>query len=352
MVGSYKDLVTRASRGSERARNELLHCKNLYISTGLVGINGEQVVFRKTEAMLEDEHFILSEIRDISNASSVQEVILLDCFSSATIEGARTTVDNVKKSFSNPRTKDDKMVVNTIVAQNLVYNQGIFPSNIRGIWERLVEGVCENVSVAGLRYRSGDVVVGSLSKVIHVPEKVCNIESKMNMLFNFISSTPVSVIKACVVHFYFVYIHPFCDGNGRFARLWMGYILSQVNNNFKGVSISREINNTLSEYYSVISESEFSYNGLIDITLFIEYMFKCILNAVEYAKYKRYEVLSELEKKVIAKVFKNGSGITVKKLGSILRISDSQARSILNNLVSKRFLVVDKSCKEYRYLVR
>lgn len=352
MENSYKNLITRASRGSESAKSELLSRQSSYKDTKLSGLAGEKVVSRYTDFLAESDKFIYKEIRNIGSKLKVKDSIMLDCFSSATIEGARTTVEKVKQVFNAPVSKDDKMVINTIKAQNLVYNSGISDNNIRNIWELIVDGVCENKNVMGDKYRSGGVFVGSLTRIIHTPEKYYNIERRMCELFNYINNSSSSIIKACIVHFYFVYIHPFCDGNGRFARLWMNYILSQVSSNFKGVVISREINNDLARYYSSLSESEFSYNGIIDITVFIEYMFNCIINAIEYNKYKKYESLSSIEQRVLDKMKKNSSGITAKKLGSILGISINKSRYLLNGLVNKRYLYVDKSSREYRYFIK
>ena len=352
MENSYKNLITRASRGSESAKSEILSRQSSYKDTKLSGLAGEKVVFRYTDFLAESDKFIYKEIRNIGSKLKVKDSIMLDCFSSATIEGARTTVEKVKQVFNAPVSKDDKMVINTIKAQNLVYNSGISDNNIRNIWELIVDGVCENKNVMGDKYRSGDVFVGSLTRIIHTPEKYYNIERRMCELFNYINNSSSSIIKACSVHFYFVYIHPFCDGNGRFARLWMNYILSQISSNFKGVVISREINNDLARYYSSLSESEFSYDGIIDITVFIEYMFNCIINAIEYNKYKKYESLSSIEQRVLDKMKKNSSGITAKKLGSILGISINKSRYLLNGLVNKRYLYVDKSSREYRYFIK
>ena len=195
---------------------------------------------------------------------------------------------------------------------------GISNNNIRSIWEALTLGILENEGADGVKYRSEMVYIGSPTKIIHTPEKPEKIELRMNSLFNFCAGNKDTIIKAGIVHFYFVYIHPFCDGNGRFARLWMNSILVSINSNFKGLVISREINNNLMEYYNSITESEFSYNGIMDITTFVEYITRCIVNAVDYMKYKRYNRLNDIEQIVYDKIRKNKSGISVKKLSSII----------------------------------
>lgn len=352
MSKSYRDLVKHANRGSKQASDELVKRKSLYKDTGLKGIDNESIIFRLSNEVESSCNYIMNEIASIDNKRAVKEHILLDSFSSATIEGARTTVDKVKRSFNNPISKDDIMVVNAIKAQNEAYELGVKPSNIRELWERLTEGVLENKGSDGVKYRSGQVYVGSFTKVVHTPEKPEKIELKMDNLFSFCFSHKDSLVKACIIHFYCVYIHPFCDGNGRFARLWMNTVLSRINSNFKGLIISKEINDRLDEYYSSIKVSEFSYRGIIDITAFIEYMLDCIASSIDYIKYKRYSNLSTLEESIYNKMKKNNSGITVKKLKKIKNLSDSRARNVLNSLVVKKYTIVDKSSKEYRYYAR
>lgn len=219
MSASYKELVSRSKHGSKDAKLELTSRASQYIDTTLKGISDESIVFRKSSDILESVRYISSEIGNIKNDKSYTDIIILDAYSSATIEGARTTVENVKRCVSNPYTKDDKMVVNTMTAQKFVYDNGINASNIRHIWEVLVNDVCENYRLRGTLYRSGMVYVGNSFRVIHIPEKAENIKFRMNSLFKFCDTWKDSIIKACIVHFYFVYIHPFCDVNGRMARV-------------------------------------------------------------------------------------------------------------------------------------
>lgn len=347
MSESYKNLVKRSIRGSLLAKEELNIRKVLYINTNLLGISNETIVYRYTKSMDDLINYINSQINNIKSNKTYMDVITLDAFSSATIEGARTTVEKVRKNFNCPKTKSDKMVVNTIKAQHLAYSNGITNSNIRNIWNELTDGVCENISKKGKKYRDGMVFIGSSTKIVHEPEKVENIEMRMNNLFEFYDSCPDTILKACIVHFYFVYIHPFCDGNGRFARLWMNKILFSINTNFKDLVISRGINESLTRYYSSIEESEFSYNNMIDITPFIEYMLDILASSVDYMKVKRYTKLSDLDNKILRKL--NKDGMTISKLSKVLNIDSTKIRYSLNKLVDKKFLNVDKSSKEYRY---
>lgn len=95
--------------------------------------------------------------------------------------------------------------------------------NIQTVYKKVSNTVkgCEYASKAGRMYRDGMVLIGSESRVIHVPAKPEDLSDMMEQLFSFLKNTDLDVIlKAFVLHFYFIYLHPFCDGNGRTARVW------------------------------------------------------------------------------------------------------------------------------------
>ena len=83
--------------------------------------------------------------------------------------------------------------------------------------------------------------------------------------------TPI-LIKSCIFHYEFVYIHPFGDGNGRTARLWQNVLLTSWNPLFEFIPIESQIKKYQSDYYKVIDIS--NKNG--DSNVFIEFMLKMI----------------------------------------------------------------------------
>lgn len=127
----------------------------------------------------------------------------------------------------------------------------------------------------------------------------------------------------------------------------MNKILSNIDSNFRGLVISSEINKHLNEYYYSLSESEYSYNKIIDITTFIEYVLRLIANAVDYMLVKRYVKLSDTDRLILNKL--NRDGMTVSKISKVLGMEKSKARYSVNKLVDNKMICVDKSGKEYRY---
>ena len=130
------------------------------------------------------------------------------------------------------------------------------------------------------RYRShSEGVVDELGKVIHVAPSEKMVPQLMGDLFNWIKNdkeTPL-LIKSCIFHYEFVFIHPFGDGNGRTARLWQNVLLMKWNNLFEYIPIESYIYKYQKEYYDAIDSS----NKKGDSNDFIEFMLKMIDETVD-----------------------------------------------------------------------
>jgi len=235
-------------------------------------------------------------------------------------------------------------------------------NSIRELWNIVVDGVCENIGVIGTKYRDGEVYISSLDRVVHTPAAHAEIEFYMSSLFDFMNKEVInSIYKSIIVHFYFVYIHPFCDGNGRTARILQNYCLYREGyEGVKKIRISQAINMHLGAYYKVLESAEkpviVDKQIMLDLTVFIDYMLDRILEACKLSEKKQYD-LSEQEKKLLIRMSKRGIGaeITVSNAASVMDVSLDKARKILNNLADKNYLfktkVEGKNKSLYRLLI-
>lgn len=331
-------LKIKAQAGIDSARQELSEKLESRVALPLIGINGEVLYISLTEGIMSKVKNIQTIYEKVSSKNKARDMIILDAYHSATIEGARTTVDNVKRVFAEPKSKDDKMVVNTVKACDFAYQTAISGQNIRVLWDMIVEDVCENESKAGALYRDGMVFIGSESEIIHVPAATDQIPDMMERLFTFLNDSSLDdLIKAFVMHFYFVYVHPFCDGNGRTVRVMAAsYLYHHGYEKIMYLPLSRTVNENLSGYYGSLKDSEWRYdgdNGYLDITPFISYMLdmfeKCIVTSI----LEEHE-LSEEQKTLLVKMKKQGSGaeITVKNAMKILKLSKVEVLDVLESL--------------------
>ncbi len=106
------------------------------------------------------------------------------------------------------------------------------------------------------------------------------------------------IVKSILSHYYFAYLHPYFDGNGRMARLLQIWILVQ-----KGFTaslflpFSLHINNSRSKYYGVFEQISQNYkmSKILDLTPFIDYFLSNVLTKLNI-KYNNSDVLTEFNK--------------------------------------------------------
>lgn len=101
------------------------------------------------------------------------------------------------------------------------------------------------------RYRISEVIIGGAD---HAPPSAVEIPGKMRDLINWIKSNqkllhPVEL--AALLHHKLVHIHPFFDGNGRTARLFMNLSLMQ-----KGYPLVVVLKNDRKKYYRVLARAD------------------------------------------------------------------------------------------------
>lgn len=356
MWNSIQKLEYRVRANIDGAQQELNMRMTDRMELPLTGLNGEKLYLTGVSALRKKAVELVRLYEQLPAHRGVKDTILLDAWSSATIEGARTTVQRVIDHFENPKTKDDRMVVNTIAGSNYAYNNPITEKNIRKLWEKIVAGVCENEEKCGTLYRDGMVYVGSGDRIVHVPAQSDQLPERMTQWFAYRETADDDLlINSFVAHFYFVYLHPFCDGNGRTVRILNASQLYHSGyRKMKNLPLSNAINNQLGGYYSSLSDSETVLNGIenkwLDISPFVSYMLdvfeRCLIDAALSAN-----ALTEAESKLLERMNKAGihSEITTRKAASILQQSEIGARSTLNSLVKKGYLTVDTRKAPYIY---
>ena len=120
------------------------------------------------------------------------------------------------------------------------------------------------------KYRNHGEGVFDGDKVIFVAPPENMVPSLMLDLFEWLKKdkeTPL-LLKSCIFHYEFVFIHPFGDGNGRMARLWQNLILSKWNQLFEFIPIESLIYKYQSTYYDKIAKCHKDGNS----NEFIEFM--------------------------------------------------------------------------------
>jgi len=122
-------------------------------------------------------------------------------------------------------------------------------------------------------FRRVNVAVGA-----HVAPPHTQVATLMQQLFGWLEKSDEHLlIKSCVFHYEFEFIHPFRDGNGRIGRLWQSVILMAHNPLFGILPTESIIRDHQEAYYQAIEAS----TSAGECTLFIEFMLARILEAIE-----------------------------------------------------------------------
>ena len=116
----------------------------------------------------------------------------------------------------------------------------------------MMEALVDNAG----RYRRGGVGVFGEKGLVHLAPPPNRVPMLMGDLFNWLKhSKDHLLIRSCVFHFEFEFIHPFIDGNGRMGRLWQSLILGKLHPLFEHLPVENMVYANQQRYYDAITAS-------------------------------------------------------------------------------------------------
>ncbi len=177
----------------------------------------------------------------------IQEAYVTDAYHSLSIEGYRVTpelIERVRSGSWNPEaSKRDRERTNAMAARGYWQSfqvveksigrvlKGENPGTVAGEdhreWYRemfapsVTAGILRPADLAG--YRAGQVYI---RQSMHVPPNRDAVRDAMPALFYLLTGENDPGVRIVLGHFFFVYIHPYMDGNGRMARFLMNTMMA------------------------------------------------------------------------------------------------------------------------------
>ena len=105
-------------------------------------------------------------------------------------------------------------------------------------------------------FRQGGVGVFSETGMVHLAPPAERVSGLMGDLFAWLKNDDNHLlVRSCVFHYEFEFIHPFTDGNGRMGRLWQSLILSRWHPSFAHLPVENLVYANQQAYYDTIAQS-------------------------------------------------------------------------------------------------
>lgn len=199
--------------------------------------------------------------------------------SSLEIEGNTLTVEQITALLENKRiagpAKDILEVKNAIQTYDRI--DTFKPYNLESLCQAhklLMTGLVDRAG----QFRSTSVGIVKGRVVTHIAPPSELVKPQLKELMQYLrTNKDLLLIKSCVFHYEFEFIHPFTDGNGRMGRLWQTVLLRQYNPVFEFLPMETLIKERQREYYDVLGQADNSG----DSTPFVEFMLAVINDSLE-----------------------------------------------------------------------
>ena len=238
--------------------------------------------------------YISNKLPPIAIKKIIMKILSNELYKTNKIEGIETIKSEIYSSLKDDRTSNKKSnkldgiikKYKDIMENNFEDTEHIDNlSSFRKIYDEMFEDFEKsgNYKLDGKYFRKDTVkIINGLGNITHIGvngEEA--IEKNIESLIEFMNRKDITfLLKASIVHFFFEYIHPFYDGNGRFGRYLLSLYLARKLDNLTAFSVSYSISRNLDDYYKSFVEVE-DVNNYGEITFFVENILKTIKNGQE-----------------------------------------------------------------------
>ena len=231
-----------------------------------------------------------SQLPPVANEQLFFNTLIFELQSTNDIEGIRSSKKEIGEAVNTVISNSSKegkrfvgLVNQYLKLQKHEFNSIYKISEFRDIWNELVsEEEGKEDYPDGRWFRTNPETIMDGDKVIHEGDSSEKLIIKdLNDLINEMNGHYLPSIEKCfIAHYFYEYIHPFYDGNGRTGRFIACAYLARKLDILTAVSLSSTISKNKNYYYKAFSEMSNKYNHG-DATPFIVRMMQILLKGQE-----------------------------------------------------------------------
>lgn len=316
---------------------------------------------------------------------TVLNVLTEDVIKSSEIEGVKLNIEQVRSSIAQRLgldiggdvyvERDVQGIVDMMLDATLNYDKPVTEDRLFGWQASMFPGGRSGLYRINVgKYRDDrngpmQVVSGPVGheKVHYEAPPASSLDAEMERLLNFINNDNSTdlVLKAGIVHLWFVIIHPFEDGNGRIARALTDLILARSENSSERFySMSSQIKKERKSYYEIL---QLTQTDNLDITLWLKWFLENMIAAINSSEdllndvFKKTEfwnlnksvTFNERQIKVLKKILDNFEGnLTTQKWAKICNCSHDTANRDITDLINKNILIKQGEARSTHYILK
>ena len=282
------------------------------------------------------------------------------------IEGIKDDIEEIERVIRNekdiPWENKERIINLNRGYRYILSNNDISKENLKELYSILSKGLLSESAQKNMGdyYRNGPVYILNgglmLNFIKTLPAEKVNeyMEKLLDYINNYEVKTDIdNFIKSQVIHFYFVYIHPYFDVNGRTSRtVAMWHLLNTEN--YPYIIFNRAISYNRKDY----EKSIITARNRGDITMFLKYMITEVQKQLEKEeiihsiKENTIYSLTLEEKQIIEYLLLLNGNITIKELTKIYNVYNvyknpkAFAHDYILPLIDKEVLLINGQTKK------
>lgn len=321
------------------------------------------------EPLKEELETFISEESQMNNLNFSKKVMhSQEIKNNNNIEGYLDDVSLIEEVIKNSSSISDKDKKSRIINlykgyKYILQKPEINKDNLSKLYKILSSDLLcsDDLKNMGEFYRNGEVFIYFSDDVTIPPDKGVSCElldEMMESYFKFLNSDDNIdtltdyYIKSQIAHFYFVYVHPYFDINGRTARTTsMWYLLN--NEAYPYIIFNRAIGNSKNIYYKEIRKAKTSH----DLTNFILYLMVNVKKELEKEyviqaiKASSKEKLSSIEFSTILDILSMNGLKTLKDFAHFYNLKNDKKRvndiysEMIEPLLEKEIIIKTRDTK-------